>query len=132
MFRPKYQQVGSKLAPLNIPGATLIVRDCVTVELERERLDGEGISRVDVRVANVLPYTVLNRRAFQDRHENKDAYDLIFSLLVYPGGPAAAGEAAPRSPHRSRPAGDRSATGSRQGLRGAWPRCSCRLRELRR
>jgi hypothetical protein len=26
---------------------------------------------------NVLPYTVLKISAFQDRHENKDAYDLL-------------------------------------------------------
>jgi hypothetical protein len=97
-FRPKGENTGSKLALLNIPGATLAARDFVVVELERERLDSGGLSTVDVRVANVLPYTVLKVHAFQDRHENKDAYDLVFTLLFYPGGPAAAGEAAARSP----------------------------------
>lgn len=97
-FRPKGENTGSKLALLNIPGATLAARDFVVVEVERERLDGGGLSRVDVRVANVVPYVVLKIQAFQDRHENKDAYDLVFTLLFYPGGPAAAGEAAARSP----------------------------------
>ena len=36
--------------------------------------------------------------AFQDRHENKDAYDLVFCLLHFGDGPEAAGEAAARSP----------------------------------
>lgn len=97
-FRPKGENTGSKLALLNIPGATLVARDFLVVEVERERLDGGGLSKVDVRVANVLPYGVLKVHAFQDRHENKDAYDLVFTLLFYPGGPAAAGKAAARSP----------------------------------
>lgn len=98
VFRPRVENTGSKLALLNIPGATLAARDFVVVELERERLDGGGLSKVDVRVANVLPYTVFKVHAFQDRHENKDAYDLVFTLLFYPGGPAAAGAAAATSP----------------------------------
>jgi len=48
-------------------------------------------------VANVLPYTILKIFAFQDRHENKDAYDLVFTLLNYAGGPRAAGRAAAAS-----------------------------------
>ena len=35
--------------------------------------------------------------AFQDRHENKDAYDLVFTLLNYQGGPRAAGQIAAAS-----------------------------------
>jgi hypothetical protein len=38
--------------------------------------------------------------AFQDRHENKDAYDLIFTLLNGEGGPRAVGRAAAASPAR--------------------------------
>ena len=36
-----------------------------------------------VRVANLLPYVVLKINAFQDRHANKDAYDLVFCLRNY-------------------------------------------------
>ena len=97
-FRPRGQRTGSNLSLLNIPGANLAARDYVEVTVERERLDGGGLSAVQVRVANVLPYTVLKIRAFQDRHQNKDAYDLVFTLLNYPGGPAAAGAVAASSP----------------------------------
>jgi hypothetical protein len=45
----------------------------------------------------VLPYTVLKIFAFQDRHENKDAYDLVFTLLNHEGGPRSAGRAAAAS-----------------------------------
>ena len=51
-----------------------------------------------VRVANILPFIVLKSFAFQDRHENKDAYDLIFTLLHFSRGPHDAGAAAVRSP----------------------------------
>jgi hypothetical protein len=101
-FRPK-ENTGSRLALLNIPGATLAAYDFVVVEVEGERLDGGGLSKVDVRVADVLAYAVLKVRAFQDRHENKDAYDLVFTLLFYPGGPSAAGRTAARSPIADHP-----------------------------
>lgn len=101
-FRPR-EGTGTKLAVLNIPGANLAAQDFVVVPIERERLDGGGLSRVDVRVANVLPYTVLKMHAFQDRHENKDAYDLLFTLRFYPGGVAAAGAAAAASPIAAHP-----------------------------
>ena len=96
-FRPKSQGTGSRLSLLNIPGSGLAAMDYIVVPVEQERLDGGGLSRVDVRVANVLPYTVLKIHAFQDRHENKDAYDLVFTLLNYPSGPAIAGTAAAQS-----------------------------------
>ncbi|MGH3401543.1 MAG: hypothetical protein ACRDRJ_03350, partial [Streptosporangiaceae bacterium] len=44
-----------------------------------------------------LPYTVLKIFAFQDRHENKDAYDLVFTLLNQESGPRASGRAAAAS-----------------------------------
>lgn len=58
----------------------------------------EAARRSPVRVAGLLPYAVLKILAFQDRHENKDAYDLVFTLMNHPGGPRAAGAAAAESP----------------------------------
>lgn len=45
----------------------------------------------------MLSYTVLKIFAFQDRHDNKDSYDLVFTLGNHPGGPAGAATAARRS-----------------------------------
>ena len=50
-----------------------------------------------MRVANILSYTVLNILAFQDRHENKDPYDLVYCLLNYGDG----AEEAVRAAHAS-------------------------------
>jgi hypothetical protein len=76
----------------------LVRHDYVERELEGERLDGGGFSRVTVRVANLLPYTVLKIFAFQDRHANKDAYDLVFTLLNAHDDPLTAGTTAAASP----------------------------------
>lgn len=98
IFRPKGESTGSKLGAFNVRGAHLVRDDFVEHEIEGERLDGGGRSRVTVRVANLLPYTVLKTLAFQDRHENKDAYDLVFTMLNHEGGAGVAGHAAGSSP----------------------------------
>jgi len=98
IFRPRGEHTGSKLGAFNVRGAQLARHDFIERDIEGERLDGGGQSRVTVRVAGVLPYTVLKILAFQDRHENKDAYDLVFTLLNHDGGPRACGQAAAASP----------------------------------
>ncbi len=97
IFRPKGEFTGSRLGAFNVRGAHLVRDDFIECEIEGERLDGGGRSQVTVRVANVLPYTVLKIFAFQDRHENKDAYDLLFTLLNHEGGPRFAGHGAAAS-----------------------------------
>jgi hypothetical protein len=97
VFRPKAGLTGSRVAAFNVRGAQLAGSDFIECDIEGERLDGGGRSRVIVRVANLLPYTVLKILAFQDRHENKDAYDLVFCLLNFGDGPDAAGRAAAHS-----------------------------------
>jgi len=103
IFRPKGEHTGSKLGAFNVRGARLVRDDFIECDIEGERLDGGGQSKVTVRVADVLPYTVLKIFAFQDRHANKDGYDLVFTLLNYEGGPRAAGNAAAKSPVAGHP-----------------------------
>lgn len=98
IFRPRGEFTGSKLGAFNVRGAHLARDDFIECEITGERLDGAGQSKVSVRVANLLPYTVLKILAFQDRHENKDAYDLVFTILNFQDGPRAAGLAASSSP----------------------------------
>lgn len=103
IFKPKGESTGSRVGAFNVRGAQLVRLDFVECEIEGERLDGGGSSRVGVRVANLLPYVVLKVLAFQDRHENKDAYDLVFTLLHYGDGPREAGAAASASPVAGHP-----------------------------
>lgn len=97
IFRPK-DGAGSKMAAFNVRGALLARDDFVEVDLEAERFDNGGWSKVTLRVANLLPYVALKIFAFQDRHQNKDSHDLVFTLLHAEGGPQAAGERAAASP----------------------------------
>lgn len=97
-YRPKGEKTGSKLSALNVRGAHLVRDDFVEHKLEAERLDGGGVSRVAVRVAALLPYIVLKIFAFQERHEHKDAYDLLFTVLNFNGDAHDAGQVAAGSP----------------------------------
>lgn len=92
IFKPK-QGLGATLSAFNVSGALLAARDFIEIDVEAERLDDGGRSTVAVRVANLLPFVVLKINAFQDRHENKDAYDLIFCLRNYADDPAETGRA---------------------------------------
>lgn len=103
IFRPKDEFTGSRIGAFNVRGAHLVRDDFIECDIEGERLDGGGRSRVTVRVANVLPYAVLKIFAFQDRHENKDAYDLVFTLLNHEGGPRSAGRETAASPVAQHP-----------------------------
>jgi hypothetical protein len=98
IFMPKGEHTGNKLGALNIRGAQLVGRDFIECEISGDRLDGGGFSRVTVQVASLLSYVVLKTFAFQERHENKDAYDLIFTLLNKDDNPRAAGLLAAGSP----------------------------------
>ena len=102
IFKPK-EGTGSGLGAFNVRGAQLVTRDYVEREIEADRLDDGGRSKVIVRVANILSYTVLKLLAFQDRHENKDSYDLIYCLLNLGEGPEDAGRIASQSAIRGEP-----------------------------
>ena len=97
IYKPK-EGTGTKFAALNARGVNLTSRDNLTVPVSAERLGGGGTSQVNLRVAGVLSFTVLKTLAFQDRHHNKDAYDLVYTLNNHMRGPQGAGETASQSP----------------------------------
>jgi hypothetical protein len=78
-----------RLSALKIPGAHLVTRDYVEVEITAPLLDERGVATEVVRVANVVPFVVLKALAYEDRFEEKDAYDLVYCLTYYGDGPAA-------------------------------------------
>lgn len=96
IYRPR-EGTGSNLGAFNVRGAQLVTQDYIKCTIEADRLDDGGHSQVTVRVADILSYVVLKILAFQDRHENKDAYDLIYCLLNYGDGPEDAGRHAAES-----------------------------------
>lgn len=102
IYNPK-QGTGTRFAALNSPGARLTARDNLMVPVTADRLDGGGVSTVELRVAGVLSFTTLKTLAFQNRHHNKDACDLVYTLRNHRDGPQGAGAAASPSPVRGEP-----------------------------
>lgn len=102
ILRRPDEGAGGGFAALNVRGANLVALDYFEKSLEAERVDG-GISRVTLRVAGLLPYVTLKIFAFQDRHADKDAYDLMFCVRNFPGGPSAAADHARSSAARGEP-----------------------------
>jgi len=56
-------------------------------------LPGGGLDTVSVRVASVVPFLIMKGMALDDRLKEKDAWDIYFCVLHYPGGIAALAEA---------------------------------------
>jgi hypothetical protein len=76
-----------RLSALKIRGAHLVTQDYVQVELTGELLDQRGVATEMVRVAGVVAFLVLKALAYDDRAEEKDAYDIVYSLMHYGNGP---------------------------------------------
>lgn len=55
------------------------------VDLEGE-IPGGGLDRVTVRIASIVPFLVMKGMALDDRLKEKDAWDIYYCLLAYPGG----------------------------------------------
>jgi hypothetical protein len=91
IHKPHGQKEGN-LGALQVRGCSIVERDCVIRRVQAERLDG-GRSAVEIRVCGLTAFLSLKIDAFQDRHKAKDAYDLVFTLLNWPGGPAGAAAA---------------------------------------
>ena len=55
------------------------------VSVEGE-IPGGGLDRVTVRIASIVPFLVMKGMALDDRLKEKDAWDIYYCLLAYPGG----------------------------------------------
>jgi hypothetical protein len=96
-FKPRSGS-GSRFQAFNVHGARLVSLDHNVVQISAERLDGGGAATARVQVAGLLPFIVLKISAFVDRHHDKDAYDIVWSLANHPDGPEGAGREIAASP----------------------------------
>jgi len=76
-----------RLSALKVPGAHLAVEDHIDVTIEARLLDERGEAQEIIKVANIIPFIVLKVLAYEDRFEQKDAYDIIYCLMYYGEGP---------------------------------------------
>lgn len=83
---------GRGLSATNIPGAHLVFDDHVEVQITAELLDDRGVATEVVRIAGVATFVLLKAIAYDERAAEKDAYDLVYTLSNFEGGPEAVAE----------------------------------------
>jgi len=71
-----------RLSALNIEGASLAMEDYEEIDLRADLFAGGGVAIETVRVARLAAFLVLKAKAYADRGEEKDAYDLVQCLML--------------------------------------------------
>ncbi len=94
---------GDEIGALRLPGGELAFRDAGSRQLNVDLLGppGErsvGMAEVTVWVANLLPMLVLKSFALKRRTKHKDAFDIVWMLTRWQGGPTQAARDAKGSP----------------------------------
>ena len=82
-----------RVSAMHIPHVSIVGDLYDEVEIQAELLDERGTVRERVRHANIVSFVCLKAFAFDDRLEDKDAYDLLYCLENVPGGVATATQA---------------------------------------
>ncbi|MBB6584466.1 antitoxin [Ralstonia solanacearum] len=80
------------ISALNIPHASMVFDLHEVTEIRAQLLGDNGIATEQVRYANLVSFTCLKAFAFDQRHERKDAHDLVYCLECAPGGVEAAAQ----------------------------------------
>jgi hypothetical protein len=92
-------EAGSKISAIQLKGAELAADDSTIRTLSGEVLDHGGHRDVQVQIANILPFLVLKAFALDTRDNEKDAYDIVWTLQAFgEAGPVSAAEAVAESP----------------------------------
>jgi hypothetical protein len=99
VFRPKVTPPAGAggVGLLCVRGVGLAFRDALTISRDVLLLDGAR-STVEFQIANLAPFVALKADAYLDRRKAKDAYDLVYVLRWWQGGPGAAASAVASSP----------------------------------
>jgi len=77
---------GGNISALNIPHASLVLDHYEVKEIAAEMLGGHGVATEEVRHADIVSFTCLKAYALTDRHERKDAHDIVYCLENAEGG----------------------------------------------
>jgi hypothetical protein len=116
LYRPKSSEspvakhnFGSHLSALVLSEGGVLTTDVISVQREIELPNGEGRTRFAFRVTGPLGFLVAKTAALTGRDKPKDAYDIVWLIENWDGGPAGFADAL-----RSRPTYDSAA--SREAL----------------
>lgn len=81
------------ISALNIPHSSMVFDHHETKEISAELLGDDGNATETIRHADIVSFVCLKAFALDQRHERKDAHDLVYCLEHYEGGPEAAAKA---------------------------------------
>lgn len=81
------------ISALNVPHSSMVFEHHEVKEITAELLGDDGIATETVRHADIVSFTCLKSYALDQRHERKDAHDLVYCLEHSEGGPEAAATA---------------------------------------
>jgi hypothetical protein len=85
--------LGSQLGALTLAAGGLIGQDVEEVEREVVLPGGKGRLKMKLRVTGPAGFLVAKAAALTGRDKPKDAYDIVWLLEAWPGGPAGAAHA---------------------------------------
>lgn len=109
LHRPKRDEhpiakrnLGSSLSAMALDAGVIVGEDVVEVEREVELPDGGGRTMFTFRVTGVLAFLVTKVSALISRDKPKDAYDIVWLIENWEGGPEGAAAAIRASASSSR------------------------------
>ncbi len=105
LFRPKAasaplvkHNMGSKLSAIALDAGAAISDDIRVIEREVDLPDAAGRISYQFRVTGLTGFLVAKTGALTERDKPKDAYDIVWLLEAWPGGPRQAAQAVRDSP----------------------------------
>lgn len=81
------------ISALNIPHASMVFDHHEVKEISAELLEDDGVATETIRHADIVSFACLKSYALDQRHERKDAHDLVYCLEHCDGGPEGAAKA---------------------------------------
>ena len=100
MWRPKAannptgkQNLGGNLSALSLEAGGLLTNDVELIERDVDLPDRKGRVAFTLRVTGLVAFVVAKVQALQERDKPKDAYDIVWLIESWPGGPTAAAAA---------------------------------------
>ncbi|MFP3344701.1 hypothetical protein R0J87_19685, partial [Halomonas sp. SIMBA_159] len=84
---------GGKLSALSLKAGNVLVEDVETVERAVTLPEGKGKLSIPLRVTGPLAFLLAKKDALVGRDKPKDAYDIVWIIENWPGGPRGAAEA---------------------------------------
>jgi hypothetical protein len=74
------------ISALNIPHSSMVFDHYEEKEIHADLLGGGGVAVETIRYADIVSFTCLKAFALDQRHENKDAHDIVYCIENAEGG----------------------------------------------